>query len=327
MLSWTGGHPFLTRQLCQVVAESNYFIPSGREAILIEKLVQKEVLDQGKTKVIGAYLKTIQEHLLHNTICLPQMLLQLYLQILQQGEISTNQSPEQQELMRLGLIIEQEEQLRIANRLYQSIFNPDWVQEQLSTLERQSPTQSNQVPPITPSKPPIVTNTPLKNEPLSQIVAVLAGLGLLLISPFVIFFNNSQPQVATENSHSDSIPLSRSALCVKPLPTAKSTQEDWRSRLQQAQKQSPEQLTANCQRNLDQLVVVQALQLGQENRVLEGIAELCQISPTSESFKQAQFWLSRWSNSADWGEATQSYLNSIQDCPSAPTSLSNQSQK
>ena len=325
--SWTGGHPFLTRQLCQVVAESNDFIPSGREAIWLEKLVQEQVIQNGETRLIGAYVKTIQEHLLHNTICLPQMLLQLYLQILQQGEISTNQSPEQQELIRLGLIIEQEEQLKIANRLYQSIFNSDWVKEQLSTLEKQSPTKSNQVPLITPSKQQIITNTPLKNEPLTKIIAFLGGLGLLLISPLVIFFNHSQPQVATENSSWNSIPLSRSALCVKPIPTEEANQENWLLRLEQEQQRLLAQFPANCQRNLDQLIVLKALQLGQKNRVLEGIERLCQISSTSDSFKPAQFWLSRWSNSAEWGEPTQSYLNSIQDCPSAPTSLSNQSEK
>ena len=318
VFSWTGGHPFLTRQLCQVIAESNDFIPSGREAMLVEKLVQEQVIEKGKTKVIVAYVKTIQEHLLHNTVCLPQMLLQLYLQILQQGEISTNSSREKQELMRLGLIIEQEEQLKIANRLYQSIFNPDWVKEQLSILEKQSATSSNQVPPIAPSKQQIATNTPIKNEPLSQIVAIFSGLGLLLISPLVIFFNNSPSRVATENSSWDSRPLSRSALCVKPIPAEKSTQKDWRHRLEQEQQRLLEQFPANCQRNLDQLIVVQALQLGQENRVLEGIAELCQISPTSTSFNQAQFWLSRWSNSAHWGEATQSYLNSMRNCSAAP---------
>ena len=68
---------------------------------------------------------------------------------------------------------------------------------------------------------------------------------------------------------------------------------------------------------MDKLIVLNALQLGKENRVLDGINALCQISATSESFNQAQFWLSRWYNSADWGEQTQSYLRSLSHCPAS----------
>ena len=318
VFEWTGGHPFLTRQLCQVIAEAKAFITAGREAVVVEKLVQEQVIQNGARPIIGEYLKTIQAHLWHQTSCPTQVLLRLYLQILQQGEISSNSSREQQELIKSGLVIEQEKKLKVANRLYQSIFNPDWVKKQLLTLAKKSPTRSNQGRKISLAHQPMATVTPLKNEPLTHLAAVLSLLGLLLISPLVIFFNNSQSQVARENGSWDSRPLSRSALCVKPIPAEKSTQKDWRQRLEQEQQRLLEQFPANCQSHLDQLIVVQALQLGQENRVLEGIAELCQISPTSTSFNQAQFWLSRWSNSADWGEATQSYLNSMRNCSAAP---------
>ena len=66
-------------------------------------------------------------------------------------------------------------------------------------------------------------------------------------------------------------------------------------------------------------VAVNRSKLGKENRVLDGIQSLCQISATSESFNQAKLWLSRWYNSADWGEPTKSYLNFIDDCPAAET--------
>ena len=77
---------------------------------------------QNKHPTLGAYLKTIQNYLLNNTICLPRTLLSLYLQILQQGEVSTNQSREKEELMNLGLVIEQENKLKVSNCIYQSIL-------------------------------------------------------------------------------------------------------------------------------------------------------------------------------------------------------------
>ena len=317
VFEWTGGHPLLTRRLCQVISDSKYFIPAGMEAILVEKLVQEHVIHNWKNQVIGEYLKTIQEHLLHNTVCIPQMLLRLYLQILQQGEIATNKSQEQEELIKLGLIIEQENKLKVSNRIYQKIFNQDWVKKQLLIIEKKSSTTLNKTPKNTPKDRQNSPEAQIKNEPLTKIAALISVLGLLIISPIIIALNNSQSKLAEENDSFDSQSLSRSALCVEPIPTEEAIRADWRIRLEQTKQQLSEQFPANCQNNLDKLIVLNALQLGKENRVLDGINHLCQINSTSESFNQAQFWLSRWYNSAHWGEQTQSYLNSLSDCPAA----------
>ena len=336
VFDWTGGHPLLTRQLCQVISNANYFIPSGMESTWVEKLVQEHVIHNWKNQMLGEYLKKIQAHLLNNTICLPKTLLKVYLQIWHQGEVSTNHSQEKKELINLGLIIEQENKLKVANRIYQSIFNPDWVKKQLLALDKnsavplresgvsatergmRSPTPSNQARKIPSPNQQISPSNQIKNEPLTQIAALMSLLGLLIISPLVIFFNNSSPQLSPKTDSLDAQSLSRSTLCVKPIPPEEARQEDWLRHLEQAQQRLTEQFPANCQNNLDRLIVLNALKLGKQNRVLDGIEHLCQISPASASFNQAQFWLSRWYNSAHWGEQTQSYLNSMKDCPAAP---------
>ena len=322
VFSWTGGHPLLTREICQIISNSKYFISEKLEAVLVEKLVQEHVIHNWETQALGGYLQTIQYYLLNNTICLPQTLLKLYLQILEQGEIKANQSQEQQELIKLGLVVEHENKLKVSNRIYQSIFNPDWVQKQLSAQEKKLQTTSNKAKKTTPHKQQVSMTTSIENEPLAQIGALIIGLGLLVIAPLVIFLNNpqhknSQQKLVIENDSLNSQSLSKSTLCVAPIPTELANQEDWRIRLQQEQQNLQQQFPDNCQRNLDKLIVLNALQLGKENRVLDGINNLCQISVTSESFNQSQFWLGRWYNSADWGEQTKSYLNSISDCPAA----------
>ena len=317
VFEWTGGHPLLTRRLCQVISDADYFIPSGMEATLVEKLVQERVIYNWTNQAIGEYLKTIQEHLLNNTVCLPKMLLEMYLQILQQGEITSDRSQEKKELIKLGLIIEQENKLKVSNRIYRSIFNSDWVKQQLLALEEKSSTRSNKIEKITPKKQPISKVIQNKNEPLTQIAALISVLGLLIISPLVIFFNNSQHKVTRENDSLDFLSLSKSTLCTEPIPTEKAILQDWRIRLEQAKQKLPEHFPESCQSNLDKLIVLNALELGKENRVLDGIHDLCQIGALSESFNQAQFWLSRWYNSAYWGEQTQSYLRSIKSCPAA----------
>ena len=184
VFSWTGGHPLLTREICQIVSDSNYYIPENLEAMIVDKLVQDNVIHHWKTQALGGYLKTIQYYLLNNTICLPRTLLNLYLEILEQGEISADKTQEQRELIKLGLVTEQENKLKVANRIYQSIFNPVWVKKQLSAQEKKSPTL--------PNKKKVSMATHIKNEPLTRIAAYAITLGLLVISPLVIFFNNSQ---------------------------------------------------------------------------------------------------------------------------------------
>ena len=309
VFDWTGGHHFLTQRICQIISNSNYFIPTGMETSYVDKLVQDYVINNWEHQALGEYLKTIQDYLLKNTICLPEMLLRLYLQILQQGEVITNQNREKRELMKLGLVIEQGNKLRVSNRLYQLIFNENWVKKQLLFLEKRTQTSSKPQKNITPIQ--------IKNEPLTQIAALVSVLGLLLISPLVIFYSNLHHKISQENNGLESQSLSKSTLCTDTIPAEEATQEDWRIRLEQEQKKLQKQFPDNCQHNLDKLIVLKAIKLGKDNRVLDAIHDLCLISATSESFNQAKFWLSRWYNSDHWGEQTQSYLSSINDCPAA----------
>ncbi len=314
---WTGGHPLLTRKICEIISNSNDFILTGIEPIWVDKLVQDHLVSDWETKVLGEYFKTIQKHLLQNQTCLPKNLLKLYSQILQQQEVYSNQSQEKDELINLGLLIEQENQLKVANRIYQSIFNLDWVEKQLSALEKKSQITVNKVKKTTPDIKQALTTTEIKNEPLTKIAAWISALGLLLISPLVIFFNNSQYKFSQENDSLDSQSLSSSTFCIEPIPAEEITQENWRSRLEQEQQRLQEKFPDNCQSNLDKLIVLNAIELGKENRVIDGINSLCKIRATSKSFNEAKFWLSRWYDSAYWGEETQLYLNSMSNCPAA----------
>ena len=317
VFDWTGGHPLLTQKVCKIISDFNYFIPAGLEVILVEKLVQDRVINNWENQVLGSYLQTIRNHLLNNTICLPISLLRLYLKILQEQEVNINQSREKKELIKLGLVIERENKLKVSNRLYQSIFNQNWVKKQLLLLEDESQTTPNNDRKTASNNQQISTTTKIKNEPFTQIVALTALFGLLVISPIVILSNNSQHKLSQENNSFDSQSLSRSKFCVEPIPAEEATQKDWRLRLKQEQQKLSEQFPDNCQNNLDKLIVFNAVQLGKQNRVLDGINNICQISTTSESFNQAKFWLNRWYNSDHWGEQTQSYLGSLKDCPAA----------
>ncbi len=199
ILSWTGQDALLIRYLCQIITDANYFIPSGMEAALVEKLVKERVIPHWKNHIIADSLNQIQKYFFTQDESFSKRLLQLYLKIWQEKLVTTNHSLEIQQLIALGLVIKQSNQLKVANRLYYSIFNGNWVKQQLSILEK--------LEKIRPPNPK-TANLPLsKNDPFAKIVAVVILLALLLIAPLVLLLNNSPSQVSPKKEiESQSIP-------------------------------------------------------------------------------------------------------------------------
>lgn len=127
ILSRTGGQPFLTQKLCKLVAEN------GGDAEIVAKLVKEEIVENWEAQDEPAHLKTIRDRLLNQSERASR-LLGMYQQILQVGEIVADDSPEQRQLRLSGLVVKQQGKLRVYNRIYQEIFNLDWVEKALGEL-------------------------------------------------------------------------------------------------------------------------------------------------------------------------------------------------
>ena len=134
VLLWTGGQPFLTQKLCQLVLDDKFLIPKDKEAEWIEQLVEKEVTEKKrKDQEIAKHLREIEECLCKNKAT-SFWLLELYQQILLQEEVTAYNSPEQMTLRQSGLVIERQGKLRVYNRIYQEVFALSWVDQQLKKL-------------------------------------------------------------------------------------------------------------------------------------------------------------------------------------------------
>ena len=120
VLAWTNGQPFLTQKLCQLIRNSSSSIPTNREAEWIANLVQTKIIENWESKDEPQHLRTIRDRLFKSERSV--QLLELYRQILHQGEILAVDSPEERELLLSGLVIKQEGTLSIQNRIYKSIF-------------------------------------------------------------------------------------------------------------------------------------------------------------------------------------------------------------
>ena len=133
VLDWTGGQPFLTQKLCQLVSTSEASIPLGEEAELVDQLVRSHIIENWESQDNPEHLRTIRDRILRNEKRAGR-LLGLYQKILQQGEITADGSLEQKELRLSGLVVKQNGNLRVYNRIYEAVFDQSWVDRVLASL-------------------------------------------------------------------------------------------------------------------------------------------------------------------------------------------------
>ncbi|WP_318670628.1 AAA family ATPase [Nostoc flagelliforme] len=120
VLAWTNGQPFLTQKLCKFIRNSSSHIPINRETEWIENLVRTQVIENWESQDEPEHFRTIRDRLLKSKQSV--RLLELYRQILHQGEIIAVDSSEERELLLSGLVVKQQGKLRVQNRIYESIF-------------------------------------------------------------------------------------------------------------------------------------------------------------------------------------------------------------
>ncbi|HBB34932.1 MAG TPA: hypothetical protein DDZ80_26920 [Cyanobacteria bacterium UBA8803] len=152
VLAWTGGQPFLTQKLCQLILkeleeqelrESSFkrsqtslatldrrSTTQGAIAEWVAQIVHKHLIDNWEATDEPEHLRTIRDRILRSELGTVE-LLKLYQQILQRGEVPAYDSPVHMELRLSGLVVKQEGKLRVYNRIYQSVFNLSWVKVHL----------------------------------------------------------------------------------------------------------------------------------------------------------------------------------------------------
>jgi WD40 repeat protein len=141
VLDWTDGQPFLTQKLCQILTqvctlEASAFcqqIQTGEEPLFIQQLVHKHLLQYWEQQDEPEHLRTIRDRLLYDEQNAGRCL-SLYQRLLQGEAINIDDSREQMELLLSGIAARRQGKLQIKCRIYQTVFDLDWVQQHLTSL-------------------------------------------------------------------------------------------------------------------------------------------------------------------------------------------------
>ncbi len=161
ILYWTEGQPFLTQKVCKLVENyvgDSYLGNSDEsqddDAGLVEDLVKICLVENWESQDEPPHLIRIRDRFLDNSKD-AQKLLKLYQQVLNpplefklQNSASNkvglmaDNSKEQTELIATGLVGNKEGILKVNNPIYESVFNEDWVKQELENLAKISENQS-----------------------------------------------------------------------------------------------------------------------------------------------------------------------------------------
>ncbi|MGB7442852.1 MAG: AAA-like domain-containing protein [Coleofasciculaceae cyanobacterium] len=128
ILTWTGGQPFLTQKLCQLVVEK-----ASSPNPDIETIIQTNILDNWEVQDEPEHLRTIRDRILYNKQR-AVILLARYQAIFRHGKVETNNNTDDIELQLSGLITKKDRKLKISNKIYQQVFNQSWIDSQLGSL-------------------------------------------------------------------------------------------------------------------------------------------------------------------------------------------------
>jgi hypothetical protein len=132
ILNWTGGQPFLTQKVCNLVLNSSDLSEVNEEEWL-ENLIRTNIIENWQVKDDPEHLRTIERRILIDEQMVVE-LLDLYQKIYQAGEVISQNTGEEGKLQLSGLVVKRNNHLQVYNPIYREVFNQQWIDNQLAAL-------------------------------------------------------------------------------------------------------------------------------------------------------------------------------------------------
>jgi hypothetical protein len=145
IFDWTGGQPFLTQRLCNIVCGAEEVIADGEEAEWVAGVVRRQVIENWEAQDNPLHLKTIRDRMLYSDARIQGRLLGLYQQVLEAeaertagegaaGGVVVDDSYDQMRLRLTGLVVRRQGRVQVYNPIYGAIFDGDWCTQALMAL-------------------------------------------------------------------------------------------------------------------------------------------------------------------------------------------------
>ncbi|MBO1055836.1 MAG: hypothetical protein HEQ27_04595 [Dolichospermum sp. JUN01] len=134
ILEWTGGQPFLTQKICNLICDSSNLIEPGKESSFVEQIVQSNVILNWELNDDHAHFTTIQDRIVNNENS--KLLLNLYKEIWtnRDKDITSCDSNQIMDLQLTGLVVKSGNKVEICNKIYRTVFNDEWVSKTSNNL-------------------------------------------------------------------------------------------------------------------------------------------------------------------------------------------------
>jgi WD40 repeat protein len=122
--------PLFLRGTIEILSIAN---PPNSISDRVAAIVRSDIIENWAAQDEPPHLRTIRDRLLVNEQRASR-LLGLYQQILERGGVISDGSSEQIELLLSGLVVKRSGYLRPYNRIYQTVFDLEWVEKQLQNI-------------------------------------------------------------------------------------------------------------------------------------------------------------------------------------------------
>ncbi|GAB4241057.1 MAG: hypothetical protein Kow0049_29450 [Stanieria sp.] len=170
ILKWTEGNSILIRSICQLILDHQDKIIEGQETGYVKRIARSFVKywENEKDTEYYRHFQAIKASLLQNQQ-VSTVLLRLH-EILLQTEVEATESLEDNVLLKSGLVITQEDKLKIANPIYGEIFNSEWIKQQLNQIDRK----------LISASEPVEINSDSDKKPISiKLLVIIASIALI----------------------------------------------------------------------------------------------------------------------------------------------------
>lgn len=131
LIVWTKRQNQLLPKLIELVNTNSTYPPQGAEDKWVENLVRSHIIKNWQEIEI---LKEIDEKIKKKGEQQRFSLLVTYGKILEQGKVERTGSSEEQQLLDIGLVIKRPHYLKIANRIYENVFNQGYIEDMLPNI-------------------------------------------------------------------------------------------------------------------------------------------------------------------------------------------------